>query len=139
MCDEPVTGQSDAYVAIDGDDAGRRLEALVALGDEWEVAEFSQAIAAQVELIRESIVKAGGRIVFAAGDSLLAAVPSSEIGGIQEAVSRLASPVSFSCGTGPGMREAMLALKLAKGDGQTPIGVVVWHRRPREVAAAVAP
>src|SRR5262249_6091590 len=106
------------YVAVDGDDVGRRVEKLITSGSEEAVRSFSAAVVARLGLLAEMVPQSGGRLVFCAGDSWLAWVPRDT--GLA-LCARAVSPhevVEFSGGIGPGMTEATLALSAAKARGR---------------------
>jgi hypothetical protein len=106
------------YVAIDGDDIGRHLEKLIASGREAAVRSFSRAVGTRLQALVDLAERRGGRVVFCAGDSLLACVSRATAEVVcQTAVSR-SREIVFSGGIGPGMAEAMLALRLAMAQGR---------------------
>lgn len=103
-----------SYIAIDGDDTGRRLEGLIMSSAGEEVRSLSQRLETAVDDLRRFIERKDGEIVIAAGDSVLARLPESpELGELDELLSDY-SFISFSVGFGTTMRDAWIALKYAK-------------------------
>ena len=103
------------YIAIDGDDTGRRLESFLLRDDHEGAATFSLAVADALDSLRERFETKGARIVFCAGDSLLAEAGNAIVDQLPPPAS---GPVSWSIGIGKTPSHAVLALKLAKGLGR---------------------
>lgn len=106
------------YVGVDGDNVGRRLEALIGHGDEAGARSLAIAVEARLRSFAEHVETAGGRLVFCAGDSLLAWVPLDAAREICRVAASACDGLVFSGGLGPEMMHAMLALKLAKAQGR---------------------
>lgn len=114
----------DVYVAIDGDDVGRRLEQLLSRDKEDEVVAFAVVIDEWIRKCSEYVQERGGNVVFAAGDSVLCRVPAGASQSIYAMTKDVDHDVTFSCGVGNTMSEAMMALKMAKARGRDQL--VVW-------------
>jgi len=102
------------YLAVDGDDVGRRLERLL-LGNQTEEAKtFSMGVEADLATLRGHLEAIGACVVFCAGDGLLAQVPGSVD------LSQMPKPkaITWSMGLGRDACDAVLALKKAKGLGR---------------------
>jgi hypothetical protein len=112
------TSEQRVYVALDGDDVGRRIEQLIARGSESAVRAFSESVQARIRELADVATRAGGRLVFCAGDSLLAWVHRKTALALCRSAAARNKGVRFSGGIGPGMTEAMLALRLAKAQGR---------------------
>jgi GTP cyclohydrolase III len=103
------------YYAIDGDDVGRRLEALVLANDIASVRAYSLIVEAAIQQMRDRLLSCGCLIVFCAGDSILAEAPMLLP---EEVTPTIAEGISFSIGIGASCADALLALKRAKGLGR---------------------
>ena len=103
------------YYAIDGDDVGRRLEALILSEDVAAVRAYSLIVETALRLIRDRLLSHGCSIVLCAGDSLLAEAP---ILLPAEVTPTLVEGISFSVGVVATCADALLALKRAKGLGR---------------------
>lgn len=115
---------AEVYVAIDGDDVGRRLEQLIARDIENDVVAFSFVVNEWIRKLSEYVQVHGGSVVFASGDSVLCRVPASASQALYGLTSDGDEEVTFSCGVGHTMSEAMMALKLAKARGRNQL--VIW-------------
>lgn len=103
------------YYAIDGDDVGRHLEALILSEDVAAVRTYSQIVETAVRLIRGRLLDQGCSIIFCAGDSILAEAPALLP---KEVTPTSVGGISFSIGIGRTCADALLALKRAKGLGR---------------------
>lgn len=103
------------YIALDGDQIGRRLELLLFADDDERVAAFSTAISTAVRALATQLEDMGLEIVFSGGDSVLAKGNAE----IDLALIQLQhDEISFSLGIGETPSKALLSLKSAKlGDG----------------------
>jgi minimal CRISPR polymerase domain len=109
------------YVAVDGDDVGRQLEALVVANDEAGLREFALGFSRLLSDIKQGIGDEDSiDIVLWGGDSLLVSMPASRADRFCANVQRLATRrgFSFSGGIGGSMRAAYLGLKIAKASGK---------------------
>jgi hypothetical protein len=111
------------FIALDGDRVGRQVERFILSGSLDELRAFSAAVTGFIQSAASVIEDAGGTIVFAAGDSLLAEVQAG--GAIVARLRRLSSssPFAVSIGVGGDVVLAFLALKYGKAIGG---GVAVW-------------
>jgi hypothetical protein len=109
-------GAELVYVAIDGDDIGRRLEQLIAEGDDAAVAAYSRHVSSRLSALAFLAEKAGN-LVYCAGDSLLARVRREAAAALCE-LALADEVVRFSGGIGQRMVEAMLSMRLAKARGR---------------------
>lgn len=113
----------DFYLAVDGDDVGHRLEYYILLNQIEALSDFSGSFeSAMTWLVRKLIVEFGAVIVFSGGDNLVARLgsgkPTAEvIDALRSEFSKIAQ-ITLSIGLGGSLREAYLALKLAKVSGK---------------------
>lgn len=112
------------YLALDGDDIGRRLERHLVSEDPQGLQEFAMAF----EKVRERLVKSItdiGEVVFLlnGGDSILISLKETSLPVAIAAVNQALDDAefTFSGGYGATLREAYLALKLAKACGKNRI------------------
>jgi hypothetical protein len=113
------------YIALDGDNVGRRLEQLITAESEEEIRSFAESIAERLQVLARRIVEHGGRVIFSSGDGLLACVPRMIALTIGEEITRPSDSVRFSGGIGRNMTQAMLSLNYAKASGRNRI--VAWE------------
>jgi minimal CRISPR polymerase domain len=113
------------YVALDGDDVGRRVEELIATADEEAVRRFAGAVRDRLQTLADLTRQRGGRLIFCAGDSLLAWMQGEAARELCRYATDPHEGIVLSGGIGPGMIEAMLALHLAKARGRG--CYVVWE------------
>lgn len=116
----------ELYIAIDGDDVGRRLEHSMLINDQNNLIDFSNRFNESMtwlERILEQTFQA--QIIFNGGDNLLAKLQQNDfdLGKLTIiAKSFLAKSTStLSIGIGTNMRQAYFALKLAKTSGKNRI------------------
>lgn len=111
------------FVAIDGDDVGRKLEYYMLINDTASLRSFSQSFERAIIWLRDRLANTyNGDIVFWGGDNMLAFVALAE-GSINQ-IDKLRmefreytdSTVSIGIGITP--QDAYLALKLAKASGK---------------------
>lgn len=111
------------YLAIDGDDVGRRLEYFTITNNMEALSNFSTAFNDAMYWLENIVThEFNATIVFSGGDNLLARLQVNEsskrsieqlrIGFAQQA------PATLSIGLGDEPRQAYLALKLAKASGK---------------------
>lgn len=117
MCSLKQSASPNLFVAIDGDDVGVRLEALVLQGRLADVRLFSQQVTETVSMVAAQLEQMGAQVIFAGGDSILAtfAKPDMNLVWLHELP---ASPCTFSVGIGHDAMTAYLALRVAKGLGK---------------------
>jgi hypothetical protein len=103
---------------VDGDDVGRRVEELIATADEDAVRAFAAVVTSRLQTFADLVEQRRGRLVFCAGDSLLAWLPWTAAQELCRMATISRTGLAFSGGIGPGMTEALLALRLAKAKGR---------------------
>ncbi len=108
------------FIAIDGDDVGRRLEYLIVKSTPHEVEEFSKYIGSAVESIVDRLLRIDGKIIVRGGDNILAEIRPLSSAEVKDLVNFPATGagIQFSVGTGETLVSAFLALKLAKAGGK---------------------
>ena len=106
------------YIAIDGDNIGRQLEHLIATATEDEVRSYADKVSERLRNLIAIVINKGGRIVFSTGDGLLAWVTTNTIQELIDKAIAEGNDVTFSMGSGSGMIQSMLALKMAKATGR---------------------
>lgn len=109
------------YYAIDGDDIGRRLEFLVVSNKIEEVKLFSEEVNNALTHVKKFLVDHDCKIIFAAGDSILAT--SAKQLSLKN-VPLIQGQISFSMGVGKSSEQALLALKKAKALGKSRYEIV---------------
>lgn len=102
------------FVALDGDQVGRRIEQLILRGNLTELSTYSRSILEAINLLESLILQAGGTVYMIGGDNLLA-----EVSNIDLFISNFMSirenlVCSFCVGIGTDPLKAYLALKFAK-------------------------
>jgi minimal CRISPR polymerase domain len=118
----PGTNQVDAeliFIAVDGDDVGRRFEEqlaeCVAMADAIKLREWSHGI--QQKLSEEMVTlmdKWEGRFIARTGDGFLASVPSHHFDELKTDFRPKLQDETATTGIGRTVKEAYLALKLGK-------------------------
>jgi minimal CRISPR polymerase domain len=106
------------YLAIDGDRIGEFLERLILLEDLEGVRQFSLLVTRAIATIQDYLEESGCEIIFSAGDGILAIV-NDELDINQLPLQH--GLITFSVGVSSNLREALLALKTAKGLGRNQI------------------
>ena len=116
------------YIAIDGDDVGRRIERLIVNNQTHQLSKFStqyEYAMDWLEKILESNLKT--QTIFKGGDSLFAICSEKQPFAIKSSLEALRkdfynlSKMTLSMGIGSSPREAYFALKLAKAQGKNRI------------------
>ena len=117
MCSLKQFASPSLFVAIDGDDVGVTLEALVLRGGVADLASFSRCVTARMAALTQRLEDMGAQVIFAGGDSILVefALPEIDLAWLHELP---ASPCTFSVGIGHDLMTAYLALRVAKGKGK---------------------
>jgi hypothetical protein len=118
----PSTNQVDAeliFIAVDGDDVGRRFEErlaeCVAMSDAIKLREWSHGI--QQKLSEEMVTlmdKWEGQFIARTGDGFLASVPSKYLDELKTDFRPKLQDETATTGIGRTVKEAYLALKLGK-------------------------
>lgn len=109
------------FLALDGDDIGRRLELHMVTEDAQGLENFTYSFNSVISTLKESILsQPHARLLLHGGDSILISLPKDSIA---ETIKRVhsateGSEFTFSGGYGRNMRGAYLALKLAKVSGK---------------------
>lgn len=106
------------YIAIDGDNIGASVERFVILEQREQLAAFATSIKYAVEDIADALRKAGATIIFTGGDSVLAECANASVYPAIRKVLSEDQPMRFSAGVGHSIREAYIALKMAKTSGK---------------------
>lgn len=111
------------YLAIDGDDVGRRLEYFTITNNMQDLSEFSTAFKDAMCWLENIITHdLNATIIFSGGDNLLAKLQLNDATKISIDRLRLEfaqrAPATLSIGLGDEPRQAYLALKLAKASGK---------------------
>ena len=116
------------YVLLDGDQVGRRMEDLLLRDALPRLYFLVQDLNEAVLLLARVFRKAGGLVYLVGGDTVLGSVDDIRplLAGMQSV--RHALPCTFSAGVGSSVRDALIALKLAKARGS---GEIVRVRRYR--------
>ena len=111
------------FIAIDGDDVGRRIEYLVLLNKTNALLQFSLQYQEGMTWLENILVeKLNAQIVFNGGDNLLATIPSNS--NLLEEIEKIRTKfeeqtqTTLSIGIGNTPRESYFALKLAKNSGK---------------------
>jgi GTP cyclohydrolase III len=112
----------DVYLAVDGDDVGRRLEYFLLRNDAVSLGRFTSAFGLTMRWLESEVARQGGDILFSGGDNFLARLPAAS--DIRSRLHELRSEFhrrtqrTLSAGIGADLREAYLALLLAKASGK---------------------
>lgn len=99
------------YYSFDGDQVGRRLQALILENDLEGIANFSRIAAAALTSLTQALERAGAHMVFSAGDSIMA-WSSSELD--LTSLPLRSNGIRFSVGVGDSPREALVGLTKSK-------------------------
>jgi hypothetical protein len=107
------------YFGVDGDDTGLRLERFLQGGGDHEaLTRFSASIEGAIQSMAKSVQQSplNGEVLFAVGDDLLfrGTYDRDAVADLKNMYSRLADGVTCSVGFGKTMKEAYVALKMAK-------------------------
>ena len=116
------------YIAIDGDDVGRRLEYYMIINDSVSLTTFAENFHSSMVWLEDRLIHLfNARILFSGGDNLLAEISS------QPEFFHLLSTLhlqfaqkstnTLSVGVGNSLREAYFALKIVKASGKNCIKV----------------
>ncbi|MGJ5631792.1 mCpol domain-containing protein [Nostoc sp. CALU 1950] len=116
------------YLAVDGDDVGRKIEFFIVTDQMEQLSNFSHNFQSSMLWLAETLSdEFNAKIIFNGGDSLLARLQSDAI-----SVSRLESlriefasfsKTTLSFGIGDNSLQAYFALKLAKATGKDRIEI----------------
>jgi len=116
------------YLAVDGDDVGRKIEFFIATDQIESLSNFSKNFQSAMLWLAETLSdEFNAKIIFNAGDSLLAILQSDAISLSQLETLRIKfasfSKATLSFGIGNNSRQAYFALKLAKATGKNRIEI----------------
>lgn len=121
------------YLAADGDDVGRKIEFFIVMNQIHQLSDFSDDYQAAMVWFSEKLSNDfGAKIIFKAGDSLLASSRLEEFS--IHSLERLRiefsniSNATISFGIGDSPRQAYFALKLAKASGKNRIEIFQEYR-----------
>ena len=106
------------YIAIDGDEVGKRLEYLIFCNNVENIVTYSKLIAAELIRISSYLKKLNYEIIFSGGDSILA-VTAGESNVDLRILNE--NGITWSVGIGDSPSHAALALKKAKALGRSRI------------------
>jgi minimal CRISPR polymerase domain len=109
------------FLALDGDDIGRRLELYMLTNDADSLTAFGAAFnSAITSLVKSASDVEGVELMLFGGDSVMLRVPDGVLEIVLEIVRDITSEneFTFSGGYATTMRGAYLALKLAKSSGK---------------------
>ncbi len=100
------------YIALDGDNVGTKLSALIAEGNDELVSAFARGVANDMQSYANAIEGIGGRILLCSGDSVLYTIEESKA---TEAIALLeCTYCTFTIGVGRTIQEAHLCLNYGK-------------------------
>jgi GTP cyclohydrolase III len=116
------------YIAIDGDDVGKRLEYYIVTNQVNQLSEYFQVYQEAMSWIEEELIQTlNATVIINGGDSLLAFcendIQASEILEALRAKFSFRTNATLSIGLGENPRRAYFALKLAKASGKNRIEV----------------
>ncbi len=103
---------------MDGDNIGRVIESLLITNKVDEVEKFSNKITYALEVIKNDIIRDGGKVIFYGGDSILFFGEFDEFYGekILKTFNKLTNRTA-SMGIGKNTANTYLGLKIAKSKG----------------------
>jgi hypothetical protein len=109
------------YIAIDGDDSGRKIAACFINNDQEGLAEISQRLKQAAADVSEFLISNGFKIIFCAADGVTATHTdrAQDYVALFQSIQSL-SPhnMTFSAGVGSNLQEAYIALLDAKSSGK---------------------
>jgi hypothetical protein len=116
------------YLAADGDDVGRKIEFFIVMNQTRQLSDFSDDYQAAMVWFSEKLSNNfGAKIIFKAGDSLLACSLLEEfsLNSLEQLRIEFCklSHATISFGIGNSPRQAYFALKLAKASGKNRIEI----------------
>lgn len=111
------------YVAIDGDDIGRKITSCYLKNDIKSLVEINNLVQSKVQGIAGILIKNGFSIIFCAADGVAGfSTKTKDVGEIFETIQKFGAPeLSFSAGVGSDLKEAYIALMFAKSTGKSKI------------------
>ncbi|MES9538122.1 mCpol domain-containing protein [Actinomadura sp. NPDC000600] len=112
------------FLALDGDDIGRRLEMFMVTEDMAGLREFADTFDKLLTHLLDSIKQNDAiEVLLQGGDSILLLLPESELLAVVNLVTSISSNTgyTFSGGYAKTLRGAYIALKLAKAAGKNRI------------------
>jgi minimal CRISPR polymerase domain len=107
------------YVAIDGDDVGRRLEGLVVRGEVDELRRFSRGVDGDLDTLANILESIAFDSFVKGGDTILACGPAHDPAWFARHLTTVT--ITISVGLGRSLTEAFLGLKIAKASGKNQI------------------
>jgi GTP cyclohydrolase III len=102
------------FVALDGDQVGRRIEQLIISAKLSELSSYSKSVLDAIKTLESILLKAGGQVYMTGGDNLLAEVTDIDLFLSNFISIRDELVCSFCVGIGTDPIKAYLALKFAK-------------------------
>ena len=109
------------YIAIDGDDSGRKIASCYLNNQEYELTRASEVLTQLALEISRLLTSNNFRIIFCAADGVAAASPTSNCdwNRLFSKIQSIALPdFTFSAGVGCSLQEAYIALLHAKSSGK---------------------
>lgn len=103
------------FIAIDGNNIGRKIEYLILDEKLEELQNFSNEISHRVRQISHAIESTGGKIFMSGGDNILAEISNTQTDFLIDVLKKNQTDrFTFSMGIGNNTKMAYLALKCAK-------------------------
>lgn len=116
---EGVGMTAEWFLALDGDDIGRKLELFMLTNDIESLSTFASAFDSTINSLVQSACGIDGvDLVLFGGDSVMLKVPDSALKSVLNIIKGASGQFTFSGGYATSMRGAYLALKLAKTSGK---------------------
>lgn len=116
-----LKGIDVGYIAIDGDDIGRRITAMYLRNDAAALGAFVGMLQDRVQQVGDLLKSAGGQIIFCAADGVVAQIDMTDhsCASIYNSIEDIgAGDITFSAGVGDTLRNAYIALLAAKSNGK---------------------
>jgi hypothetical protein len=110
--------EQEKFYGMDGDKVGALIDAYFIRNEVDAMEEFSARVMGAMEMVREKVLQAGGKVIFCAGDSILfqGNFDSRWCEQLLDVFLQITGRTS-SMGIGDSATEAYLGLKLAKSFG----------------------
>ena len=112
------------YIAIDGDDIGRRITAMYLRNDPISLGAFAEMVQIKAHQIAEMLRARGFKVIFCAADGVVGHLdsPLSAASELYQSIQSIGgNELTFSAGVGDSLREAYVALLAAKSNGKARI------------------
>lgn len=106
------------FLAADGDNIGSEIEKYIILCDSEALSRYWKDVSRIVASIERKLRKYQAKIILCGGDSILAELQDENAQKIVRELFSKIQHITFSVGTGTTMREAFVALKIAKASGK---------------------